>query len=255
MKDFTVKTYRRLLESLRERGYEFVTFRDYCATHPKGRFVILRHDVDLRADHSLVIAQVEAEMGIKASYYFRVVPESNQPAIIHAIAKMGHEIGYHYEDLSITHGDTEQAMEHFREWLGYFRQFYPVETICMHGAPTSRYDGRELWRTCDYRDEGIIGEPYFDCDFTDLFYLTDTGRCWDGYRFSVRDKVAQQDEWIRQGLVYHTTEELISRDLPERMMITTHPQRWTDQRTLWWKEYLLQHIKNTIKRILIWVKE
>jgi hypothetical protein len=28
-----------------------------------------------------------------------------------------------------------------------------------------------LWQTCDYRDPGIIGEPYFDVDDTKVFYL------------------------------------------------------------------------------------
>ena len=36
----------------------------------------------------------------------------------------------------------------------------------------------------------------FDVDFSQLFYLTDTGRCWDGYKVSVRDKIpVYQDQW------------------------------------------------------------
>jgi hypothetical protein len=35
---------------------------------------------------------------------------------------------------------------------------------------------------------GIIGEPYFDVDFSKMLYLTDTGRRWDGGIVSVRDK-------------------------------------------------------------------
>ena len=38
-------------------------------------------------------------------------------------------------------------------------------------------------------DYGIIAEPYFDLDFDEVFYLTDTGRRWDGDDVSVRDKV------------------------------------------------------------------
>ncbi len=39
---------------------------------------------------------------------------------------------------------------------------------------------------------GIIGEPYFDVDFSRVFYLTDTGRRWDGDAVSVRDKVKSE---------------------------------------------------------------
>ena len=100
-KDFTLTAYRLLLESLQKAGYLFYTFRDYCEGKTTGKYVILRHDVDTKSDHSLVTAQIESEMGIRATYYFRVVPQSNKPHIITSIAGFGHEIGYHYEDLSL----------------------------------------------------------------------------------------------------------------------------------------------------------
>ena len=218
--------------------------------------MLLRHDVDLHAERSLATARIEAELGIRASYYFRVVPQSNQPAIIKAIADLGHEIGYHYEDMAICGGDVEKAKKHFETQLVYFRNYYPVKTICMHGAPQSQFDGKELWKTCDYRTYGIIGEPYFDIDYSQVFYLTDTGRRWDGFHVSVRDKIpVYQDQWIKQGLIFHTTDNIIkaieSGQLPEKVLITTHPQRWTDNSGAWVKEYVAQTIKNQVKRTLI----
>ena len=257
--DFTLRIYRKLLTTLQHSGYRFVTFEQYCESLPEERkeepLVILRHDVDLKEKNSLRTAQIEHELGIKASYYFRVVPQSNQPEIIRAITALGHEIGYHYEDMAIAQGDAEQAFAHFKKQLAYFRQFYPVRTICMHGAPTSKWDGRELWKHYDYRQEGIVGEPYFDVDFSQVFYLTDTGRCWDGYKVSVRDKIPQyQDQWTAKGWVYSTTQQLIraiqKKQLPTRIMITTHPQRWTDNLLAWVKELVMQSIKNAIKRLL-----
>lgn len=257
--DFTLLTYRKLLEALKEHGYVFITFEQYCQVSaewlPK-RFVILRHDVDLRAKNSLATAQIEHELELQASYYFRVVPESNQPEVIREIAALGHEIGYHYEDMAIMHGDTEKALAHFQEQLAYFRQYYPVSTICMHGAPTSKYDGRELWKHYDYREYGVIGEPYFDVDFSKVFYLTDTGRRWDGYKVSVRDKIPQyQDQWTERGWVYRRSSQIIEAaeqsQLPACIMITTHPQRWTNNPLLWIKEVVVQTIKNTIKRLFL----
>ena len=257
--DFTLLTYRKLLEALKERGYVFITFEQYCqvsAERLPKRFVILRHDVDLRAKNSLATAQIEHELELQASYYFRVVPESNQPEVIREIAALGHEIGYHYEDMAIMHGDTEKALAHFQEQLAYFRLYYPVSTICMHGAPTSKYDGRELWKHYDYREYGVIGEPYFDVDFSKVFYLTDTGRRWDGYKVSVRDKIPQyQDQWTERGWVYRRSSQIIEAaeqsQLPACIMITTHPQRWTNHPLLWIKEVVVQTIKNTIKRLFL----
>ena len=260
--DFTLWKYRQLLQSLLQQGYQFVTFEQYCASKTEEvdtRWVVLRHDVDLLPQNSLATAQIEHDLGITASYYFRVVPASNQPEYIQPIAALGHEIGYHYEDMAICQGDVEQAYAHFQQQLQYFRRFYPVRTICMHGVPTSKWDGKDLWKHYDYRALGIIGEPYFDVDFSQIFYLTDTGRCWDGYKVSVRDKIpVYQDQWVEQGLVYHTTDELIraiqTGTLPDRIMITTHPQRWTDKRFAWAKELLLQSLKNVVKRLLIKIK-
>ena len=257
--DFTLLTYRKLLEALKERGYVFITFEQYCqvsAERLPKRFVILRHDVDLRAKNSLATAQIEHELELQASYYFRVVPESNQPEVIREIAALGHEIGYHYEDMAIMHGDTEKALAHFQEQLAYFRLYYPVSTICMHGVPTSKYDGRELWKHYDYREYGVIGEPYFDVDFSKVFYLTDTGRRWDGYKVSVRDKIPQyQDQWTERGWVYRRSSQIIEAaeqsQLPACIMITTHPQRWTNKPLLWIKEVVVQTIKNTIKRLFL----
>lgn len=273
MRDFTLSTYEQLLRTLQQVGYHFFTFEQYCQLNGNGTAmshlsenkvdgpcIILRHDVDLRPQNSLLTAQIEHGLGIRASYYFRVVPESNQPDIIRAIVALGHEIGYHYEDMAIMHGDTSRAIMHFRESLAYFRQFYPVRTICMHGAPTSRYDGRGLWDTYNYHDENIIGEPYFDTDFSSWLYLTDTGRCFDGYKVSVRDKIPQyQDLWVAEGLSFHSTFDIMgalsSRNLHRNIMITTHPQRWTSSPVAWITELVSQTLKNIIKRLLIYLKK
>ena len=258
-KDFTLAKYKELLQGLMDGGYHFLTFEKYCSykdTLSNERFVVLRHDVDLKAENSLATSKLGHSLGIAASYYFRVVKQSNNPEIIKAIAEMGHEIGYHYEDMTICEGDATKAIGHFEKQLAYFRQYYPVKTICMHGAPRSKFDGRDLWKRFDYHNFGIIGEPYFDIDFSKVFYLTDTGRRWDGFNVSVRDKVpVYQDQWIHQGLVYHSTDDILhalqNDKFPERLMLTTHPQRWTNNGFQWLKELAVQQVKNGVKRVIV----
>lgn len=261
MRDFSLDIYRELLETLQRHGYQLIGYSDYLKQNTEsrksiGKFVILRHDVDARPENSRKTALIEHAIGAKATYYFRVGKESNNPEIIRAIAKLGHEIGYHYEDMSLCSGDADQAWSHFQTWLEYFRQFYAVETICMHGAPTSKWDGKELWKKYDYKSLGIIGEPYLDTDFSDVFYLTDTGRCWDGYKVSVRDKIpVHQEEWTAKGWTWHDTHELLvaihKGHFPSHVMMTTHPQRWTNSTKQWWRELIVQNMKNIIKRIWI----
>ncbi len=259
--DFTLKKYRALLQAFQRKGYQFLTFEQYCKLSygkdcESERYIVLRHDVDLAPQNSLQTATIEHELAIAASYYFRIVRESNQPDMIRKIAVLGHEIGYHYEDMALCHGNVEAAKAHFKQSLTYFRQFYDVKTICMHGVPRSKFDGKDLWKSVDYHDFGIIGEPYVECDFSQLFYITDTGRRWDGFHVSVRDKIPHfQDLWIRKSLVYHTTNQIIAalenETFPKRLMMTTHPQRWTENFFDWARELCLQPLKNVIKRLLI----
>ena len=70
----------------------------------------------------------------------------------------------------------DKAIKSFEINLEKLRKLYPVKTICMHGSPLSKFDNRKIWDKFDYRDYGIIAEPYFDVDFDKVFYMTDKGR-------------------------------------------------------------------------------
>ena len=249
MRDFTVSIYRELLKNLKAANYDFQTYRDFIR-NPASRSMMLRHDVDDRKLHSLLFAQIQAEMGITGTYYFRMVPQSFDEQVIKAIAELGHEIGYHYEDMDFAGGDPHQAIKLFEQHLEKLRAVADISTICMHGSPKSKYDNKDVWKHYDYRKYDIIAEPYFDTDFKQVYYLTDTGRRWDGYKVSVRDKV--EDHF---GLSFHTTPEIIraakENRLPDQIMINFHPQRWTDDLPLWLKEKYTQQVKNMVKYWII----
>jgi len=239
-----------LLESLLEAGYGFFRFEEYCRGEASGKYVLLRHDIDRNPQRALQIAEIDAEYGIRSTFYFRAQKSVFKQDVIRAISELNHEIGYHYLDLSAHKGDVQLAVQDFEKHLNMFREIVPVTTISMDGSPMSRYDNRHLWRTYDYHDFGIIGEPYFDVDFSEVLYLTDTGRCWDGDRFSVRDKVKSGFD-----VSFHSSEDLMrgvsTGALSDQMMLTTHPQRWTDQWPEWLWELLAQNLKNQLKRILV----
>ena len=323
MPDFTLHTYKKLLETFLSKNYSFQTFSQYLK-EPAHRSVILRHDVDAKKMNSLQTARLEYEMGIAGTYYFRMVPGSFDEDVIRKIHKLGHEIGYHYEDVSAcaargrrflarsrglledhpgdgfdktptTEADNgmvrgngsraqdgkelqnqlvADAIRSFRNNLGVLRRIVPVETICMHGSPLSRWDNRLLWQYYDYHDFGISGEPYFDLDFDKILYLTDTGRRWDGGSVSVRDKAMrrQRDEKAEElrdpgmeerkneeqrATVYRfrSTFDIInsaeSNSLPDKIMLTIHPQRWTDKPFPWLRELIWQNVKNIGKAIIV----
>lgn len=247
--DFTLKKYKELLEVLIENKYAFQTFEAFI-TQPKGRVVVLRHDVDRRAINATWLAKIECDLNLKGSYYFRIVPESNQKEVIKEIAEMGHEIGYHYEDLGITNGDYVQAYENYEKNLAYFRTYYPITTICMHGSPANKIDNRAIWDKYEYKKNGIIAEPYFDVDYERVFYITDTGRAWNKKSVIVRDKVDTSID-IPIKNINHMMELIKAGKLPDQLIISTHPHRWFNGGFLWFNELIMQNVKNVVKALLV----
>lgn len=284
MRDFTLMSLVLLIERLKSADYEFIYFKEFERSN-SNKVIILRHDVDLLPGNSLATARLENSLGVTGSYYFRSIPETYNPAIIQEIADLGHEVGYHYETVEkvtkssyevkklrsdgarsasdrVTElqseeeikreGIIDRAYELFCEELEMFRKIVPVETVCMHGSPRARYDNKMIWEKYDYRELGIIGEPYFDVDWNEFGYLTDTGRRWNGDKFSVRDKVNSKFKFD-----FKTTDDIISNVdmLPDKMMITVHPQRWTDDWVPWVRELVWQNSKNLVKRFLVTRRE
>jgi len=345
-----------LLEALMNQGFSFMRIDSIVSEHNENRemrniakrLVLLRQDVDRLPLNSLAFARIHKELGIRSTFYFRVVPQSFDYRVIEEIAVMGHEVGYHYEDFVFARQKTkvkrqknkaqssecrpqkfrrrdsetqrrsnntlehetwnmkpvfESAIESFGRNLEKLRKYADIKTICMHGSPMSRWDSRLLWKYFDYREFGVECEPYFDINFEDMLYLTDTGRKWNGSAFSVRDKawgspssrlrrtkqgagnlpdssgtraMSTDDkfqDWIRkpiQGSLMNmtkksseiqarynlrTTNDIINAakdgELPDRMMMTFHPQRWTDKPVPWAKELVWQNTKNVGKYCLI----
>ncbi len=118
----------------------------------------------------------------------------------------------------------------------------------MHGSPRSKHDNKLLWTKYNYKDLGILGEPYYDIDFNKFAYFTDTGRRWNGSNVSVRDKVNSKYNYN-----FKTTQQIIENidKLPDYIMFTVHPQRWTNNPVLWTKEFVMQNMKNVVKRLII----
>ncbi len=250
-RDFTVRKYNELLDAFKEAGYEFQTVEDYVRK-PNSRVVILRHDVDSWPQNALQMAELENKSSIKSTYYFRKSWLSFKENIVQKIIGYGHEIGYHYEDLSVAKGNYEKAIKIFRENLSFFKKYYPVTTIAMHGRPLSKWDSKDLWNKYDYHSYGLIAEPYLDFNFNEILYLTDTGNRWDGDKYSIRD-------YVKSSYSYeiHKTEELIKHIqgglLPNKIMLNVHPARWKDDYFRWCiRYYILNLPKYQLKK---WVKQ
>lgn len=239
MIDFSHQIYLNLIQKLRKAGYEFQTLADSIDA-PLPRSVILRHDIDITAISALRLARLEIQHGILGSYYFRTTRFSYRPQIIRDIAALGHEIGYHYEDLTRNDGNMDLAIRDFRNNLARFREIAQVRTVCMHGRSGSPYDNRDIWKQYDLAEFDLIAEPYISVDFDKVLYLSDTTQKWDGDKIALRDKVRSSI-----NLSFRTTRDILNNidKLPDHVMITIHPELWTKNLPGWLlaKLFVLTH--------------
>ncbi len=237
--DFTFDKYLELCETIVQSPYVPLTLRQFLTLSQKPeRFIILRHDVDMKPERSLHIARIESRFGIKSTYYFRVTRGVFKKAIIQEIAKMGHEIGYHYEVMDKTKGDYPKAVDLFQKELKTLREITDISTICMHGKSWTRQDNRDLWKRYDMHQFGILGEAYLSIDFKEVSYLSDSSRSWSN-RYKLKD--------THSDLIVRDTDDimrLIHSGLPKRVYILVHPDEWSSNYYEWLFDLIIQSIIN-----------
>jgi hypothetical protein len=245
MRDFTLATYRDFVRSL--ASHDIYTVKKYIVTRP-AKGIVLRHDVDVSPEKALRMAQIDHELNVQSTYYFRY-PKTFNPEILKKISDMGHEIGYHYEVLDKTQGNIDDAMKLFMQELNLFREYVEVTTVSMHGGVLTKYDNREIWKHNSFSDYGLIGEPYISIDYSKIYYFTDTGRDWSG-KYSVKDTVEKPGPYA--DTIKNTADliELLKKNESELFVITIHPKRWSASKTEWWFELIIQSIKNRGKSLL-----
>jgi len=251
-RDFTLTKYRELCRALIASGYESMTVTDYLACLEKpARLAILRHDVDRKPGNALKVAGLEADLGLRATYYFRYSRSLFKHDVIQKIAGMGHEIGYHYETLDKSKGDYDKAIGMFRDELSEFRKIARVETICMHGNPLTKWDNRDLWKRYDFREFALVGEAYLSFDASKTTYLSDTGRAWGG-RHKVKDLLPGA---CASGCVMmlSSTDDVtgfVLRAHPAVCYILTHPERWNENPVDWTLSLVSDVAVNVAKTVL-----
>ena len=250
-RDFTLKKYEELCEAISNSRYTNVTLREYLENKSvSGSVILIRHDVDENARFALDMAKVEANYGIKATYYFRTKKNVFVPAIIDSIASYHHEIGYHYETLDKVKGDVDLAIRLFSSELTMFREKYDVKTVCMHGNPLSKFDNRTIWEKCSLSDFGLLGEPYLSLDYDHFAYFSDSGRTWDPNKNKIKDTI---DKSTSYDHVNNTDDliRLIKQGKLNDICILTHPERWPKTALDYYYRYCVDLLYNLGKWVLV----
>lgn len=278
--DFTLNKYRELCRVIADSDYTLLTLDQYFSLRKlPERFIILRHDVDDEPEYALKMAQLENELNIKSTYYFRTTENVFKHDIIRKISSLGHEVGYHYEVLDEARGNYVIAIEIFKQNLEEFEKICDVKTIAQHGSPligklnatsiSGLYEiaksmlrgnkvftswlNADIWKEYDFRDYGITGEAYISMDFNDVFYFSDTGMSWNN-RYRMKDVISQTSSGINDIEIKNTTDilNIIKSYRANHIYLLVHADQWRDNLPDWIKWSILKHIRNTGKLGLKW---
>jgi len=253
MIDFTLNAYKAYLDAISNSYSNIITFDRYLREGKSlEAFCIIRHDVDRRPYRALNMAEIEHTMGISSTYYFRFKNHTFIPDIISDIYQLGHEIGYHYESLSDAQGNMESAFRNFEYHLSKFNKIVPVSTIAMHGRPFSPHNNIDMWKDPERRKVlheryGILGEVYINIDYSNVLYMTDTGRNWKMMKSNRRDHVLSNI-----SLEFETGKQFVNylKAKPHpKLILQIHPERWTDNLPAYAIQWIADKITNLAKSI------
>ena len=198
---FSLGAYQNLLAGLRENGYPLLPVSSMPDSLGQ-RAIFLRHDIDFSIECALPMAELEASMGVKASYYILLngpysMHSENQQHLKHVV-QLGHEIGLHYDMRDYPDSPSEQRSQLEREirQLSVFCDA-PVCTITMHEPHRGHGD--------PFLEEQWV-HPHQPSWFNTVDYVSDSCRGW-------------RDENLRQ---------FFQPEGPERLLLLTHPELWLD---------------------------
>jgi len=254
MIDFTLNAYKKYLLAIKSNYNDIIRFDEYFNIDKKlNSFCLIRHDVDRKPQNALRMAMLESELNIKSTYYFRYKDNTFKPDIIKQISEFGHEVGYHYENLSDFNGNFDFALDDFKRNLSAFRKIVKVNTVSMHGKALSKFDNRDLWKTEENKfilknELEILGEVYLDIDYSDILYITDTGRNWTHNVSNVRDKV-QSNISISFDNGLHLLKYL-ENNPHNKICFQIHPERWNSLPFRYMYSFLLDNAVNIAKYLL-----
>lgn len=246
---FWHKEYASIIEALQGVGKPLGGVADFLMIQQPA-YIILRHDVDRQPQQACDLALLEQRLGVRSTYYFRANAFGVFPGdAISMIAHLGHEAGYHYEDLSFCKGNQDAAITRFMRNLATLRKLAPCTTVSMHGAPLSKYHNQELLREEDIQRAMLLGDAVASIERFAPYYLTDTGGRWLAAGTNLRDRVGLA--WPDYALpVSLPALRQFAAGAPCPLYVSTHPERWSKNWPSYMRAQTTDMIANGIKLIL-----
>ena len=171
--EFTFRGYSSLINNLKEFGYSFADYHNYLDFY---RCVILRHDIDNSIERAVVMAELEATLGVKSTYFVLLTSDFYNPSSkkslkgLKHIQQLGHEIGLHFDEMAYEGMvDVVSTIKREAKILSDIIET-SVTTVSMHRPSTTTLEA-------NYALSPMVNS-YGKTFFNDFKYLSDSRRRW-----------------------------------------------------------------------------
>lgn len=173
--DFSVVAYRQLI-SLVLASYQTANYRSI----PWGqRFVLWRHDCDYSLNRALVLAKIEAEIGLRSTFFvnlhceFYNLLESSQIVLVKELVQLGHDIGLHFDAAFYATVSEDELHKQVTREADLLEQFVGVRP-----AVFSFHNPSAFHLTCEADTYGGLVNCYSKRFKTAVPYCSDSNGYW-----------------------------------------------------------------------------
>jgi len=138
--DFTLDNYKRLVGLALEKGFQFISYTDEF--EPDRKDILWRHDVEFEPDTALKMAEIEAELGAKATYFFQLhcpyynLLDPHYTEAFNKIKALGHYVGLHFDSHYYSIENESQLNDYITLDKEYFEKVLKVkiDTFSFHNT-------------------------------------------------------------------------------------------------------------------------
>jgi len=209
LEKFDYATYDRLLKRVRAT-HANLRFCDLPAG--RGRWFVLRHDVDFAPAAALALAQREAQAGVRATYFLLLSAETynlqapEHTALPRRLVELGHEVGLHYDAAALEAVGPAARDELVSLRLRTLEALAgaPVRSIALHNPSLSGAD--------PLAGRADLVSAYDPAYTRDIAYFSDSCGAW------------RNDAW----------RALTAGPLPDRFQLLVHPLFWAAEHADRW---------------------
>lgn len=214
-----LKAYRDYIGYARQKDYQILSLEKfYELAERRGGYkhFILRHDVDWSGHSTRRMFELERELGVTSTYYFRF--STIDKTLIQEMRESGFDVGLHFETIADyikekgckdrSEIDLEEVKRRFMEDISRFEDIVGFKTVscCSHGDPINKLFGisnNVITEDEDMNRYGLAFEAYdkqmyeadIDCHIMD-------GNMLKNYGFQYQDNPRSAIDKSFQNIVF-----------------------------------------------------